>query len=288
MFKILTKKVLAPGIVLMEVAAPRVAKSALPGQFVMVRAHEKGERIPLTICDYNPASGTVTVVTQIVGRSSRLICAKEVGSCLTDFSGPLGMASELVHQSSEVLKTKHFLFLAGGLGAAPVYPQLKYLRQRGAQIDVMAAAKTKDMLILTEEMRAICDHLYLATDDGSEGYHGLITGLLREHLATGVHYDQAIAIGPMVMMKFVAFTAKEFNLPMIVSLNTIMVDGTGMCGACRVTVGGKTKFACVDGPEFDGYEVDFDEALRRQLMYKDMETAANHACKIGREENYEA
>ena len=283
MYTILSKKMLAQGIVLMEVEAPRVARSARPGQFVMVRAHEKGERIPLTICDYNPLRGTVTIVTQIVGVSSRLICAKEEGSCLTDFTGPLGMASEFVCESPEVLKSRRFLFLAGGLGAAPVYPQLKYLHQMGAQVDVMVAAKSKDMLILIDEMRAVCDHLYIATDDGSKGYHGLITGLLKQHLATGVYYDQAVAIGPMVMMKFVALTAKEFNLPLIVSLNTIMVDGTGMCGACRVTVGGKTKFACVDGPEFNAYEVDFDEAMRRQLMYKDMETAADHVCKIGRE-----
>jgi len=281
MYKILAKKMLTPGIVLMDIEAPRVARSAMPGQFVIVRAHEKGERIPLTICDYDVQKGTVTIVTQIVGASSRLICAKEAGDSLPDFVGPLGMASEFVHEPAEVLKKRRFLFLAGGLGAAPVYPQVKYLHQMGATVDVMVAAKSKDMLILTDEMRAVCHCLYLATDDGSEGYHGLITGLLKEHLTAGAHYDHAVAIGPMVMMKFVTLTTKEFNLPLIVSLNTIMVDGTGMCGACRVSVAGKTKFACVDGPEFNAYDVDFDEAMRRQLMYRDMEIIADHKCKIG-------
>lgn len=287
MYKILTKRTLAQGVVLMEVEAPRVARSALPGQFMMVRAYEKGERIPLTICDYDPFRGTVTVVTQIVGLSTHLINAKEEGGYFLDFSGPLGMASEFVHSTSEEIKSKRYLFLAGGLGAAPVYPQAKYLFEKGAQVDVVIAAKTKDMLILTKEMKTVCNHLFLATDDGSEGYHGLITGFLKEHLSAGAGYDQAVAIGPMVMMKFVTITLQEFDLPLIVSLNTIMVDGTGMCGACRVSVGGKTKFACVDGPEFNGYEVDFDEAMRRQLMYKEMETAANHACKIGREGGHE-
>jgi len=280
MYKIVLKKVLAEGIVLMEVDAPRVATSAKPGQFVIVRAHDKGERIPLTISDYNGESGVVTIVTQIVGLSSRLICAKEEGDFLTDFVGPLGMASEFVHESSESLKNKRFLFLAGGVGAAPVYPQAKYLHQMGAKVDVMMAARNKAMLILTKEMEAVCDNLYLATDDGSNGYHGLITGLLKEHLSTGHSYDQAVAIGPMIMMKYVALTAKEFDLPLVVSLNTLMVDGTGMCGACRVSVGGKTMFACVDGPEFNGYEVDFDEAMRRQGMYREMELEADHQCKL--------
>ena len=281
MYKIVDRKVLAEGIVLMEVDAPRVARSAQPGQFVIVRAHEKGERIPLTICDYNRQSGTITIVTQIVGASSRLICKKGEGDYLVDFAGPLGLASEFVHESPESLKNKRFLFLAGGVGSAPVYPQVKYLHQTGAKVDVMVAAKNKEMLILTKEMEAVCDNLYFATDDGSKGYHGLITGLLKEHLTVGhFHYDQAVAIGPMVMMKYVTLTAKEFDLPLIVSLNTLMVDGTGMCGACRVSVGGKTKFACVDGPEFNAYEVDFDEAMRRQTMYREMEIEADHKCKL--------
>ena len=281
MYKILTKKILAPGVVLMDIDVPRVARSAQPGQFVIVRAHNQGERIPLTICDYDRDKGTVTIVTQVVGASSRIICHKEVGEELPDFVGPLGLASEFVHEPAESLKKKSFLFLAGGLGAAPVYPQAKYLHQAGAHVEVIIAAKSKEMLILTEEMRAVSDKVYIATDDGSEGYHGLITGLLKELLSSGLSYDHAVAIGPMVMMKFVALTAKEFNLPLIASLNTLMVDGTGMCGACRVTVAGKTKFACVDGPEFNAYDVDFDEAMRRQLMYKDLEVEADHKCKLG-------
>ena len=282
MYKILVKKTLAPDIVLMDVDAPRVAKSAQPGQFVMVRAHDRGERIPLTICDFDPQSGVVTIVTQVVGASTRLICAKEAGDTLVDFVGPLGMASDFVHQPPETVKTKRFLFIAGGVGAAPVYPQVKFLHRMGAHVDVLLAAKTKELLVLADEMEAVCNHLYVATDDGSQGYHGLVTGLLKAHLSAGHPYDHAVAIGSMVMMKFVTLTAQTFNLPLTVSLNTIMVDGTGMCGACRLTVAGKTKFACVDGPEFNAYEVDFDEAIRRQGMYRDMEVAADHKCKIGR------
>ncbi len=282
MYKILKREMLTPIICLMEVEAPRLAKSAQPGQFLIVRASEDGERIPLTVCDYDRDKGTVTIVTQIVGASSRDICELREGDSFTDFVGPLGQPSEFIHMSDEELKGKRFIFIAGGLGTAPVYPQVKYLNQRGASVDVIIGAKNADMLIMESEMAAACDNLYICTDDGSKGEKGLVTAMLSKLINEGAKYDQAVAIGPMIMMKFVTLTAKEFNLPLIVSLNTLMVDGTGMCGACRVTVGGKTKFACVDGPEFDAYLVDFDEAMRRQTMYKDKEAEEDHKCKIGR------
>ncbi len=281
MYKILKKEMLTPIICLMEVQADRLAKSAQPGQFLIVRAFANSERVPLTVCDYDREKGTVTIVTQIVGASSREICALNVGDSFEDFVGPLGQPSEFIEMSDEELKTKHFIFIAGGLGTAPVYPQVKYLHSRGAKVDVIIGAKTADMLIMTQQMRAVCNNLYICTDDGSEGFKGLVTQQLTKLILEGAKYDQAIAIGPMIMMKFVTLTAKEYNLPLIVSLNTLMVDGTGMCGACRVTVGGKTKFACVDGPEFDAYLVDFDEAMRRQQMYKGQEKEMDHKCKIG-------
>ncbi len=282
MYRILKKEFLTPSICLMDVEAPRVAQSANPGQFLIVRATSKGERIPLTICDFDKTKGIVTIVTQIVGMSSRVICELEEGDSFVDFVGPLGQPSEFIHLSDEVLSKMNFLFVAGGLGTAPVYPQVKYLHERGAKVDVIIGAKTKDMLIMEEDMKAVCDNLYICTDDGSKGEKGLVTQVLQNLMNAGNKYDQAVAIGPMIMMKFVTLAAKEYDLPLWVSLNTLMVDGTGMCGACRVTVGGKTKFACVEGPEFDAYQVDFDEAMRRQLMYKNSEVEADHKCKIGR------
>jgi len=281
MFKILKKRILAPDICLMEVSAPRVASSAQPGQFIIVRVGEKGERVPLTICDFDPVAGSVTIVTQRVGASSRKIFALEVGESFEDFAGPLGVPSEFIHQSEEALQQKRYLFIAGGLGTAPVYPQVKYLHQKGAHVDVIIGAKTRDLVIMEEEMKQVASQVYICTDDGSYGFKGMVTARLKELLDTGAQYDQAVAIGPMIMMKFVTVTARRYNLPLIVSLNTLMVDGTGMCGACRVTVGGKTRFACVDGPEFDAYKVDFDEAMRRQSMYKTQEVDADHKCKIG-------
>lgn len=281
MYKIIKKIDLTPIITLMEVNAPRMAHAAKPGQFLIVRAHDKGERIPLTICDFDSKKGTVTIVTQIVGASSRQICMMNEGESFKDFAGPLGQPSEFVYKSDEELSKMRYLFIAGGLGTAPVFPQAKYLHAKGAKVDVIIGAKTKDLVIFEEEMRAVCDNLYICTDDGSYGKKGLVTDILKELLESGEKYDQAVAIGPMIMMKFVTLTARPFNLPLIVSLNTLMVDGTGMCGACRVSVGGKTKFACVDGPEFDGYQVDFDEAMRRQMMYKNIEIEADHKCKIG-------
>ncbi len=282
MYKITRKAMLTPTICLMDVEAPRLAASAQPGQFLIVRAREEGERIPLTICDYDREQGTVTIVTQIVGASSRLICALEEGDCFTDVVGPLGCPSDFVDLPDGALKGSRYLFVAGGLGTAPVYPQAKYLHERGAHVDVVVGAKTADLLILREEMSAVCDNLYICTDDGSEGHHGLVTEKVKLLLAEGQHYDQAVAIGPMIMMKFVALTLRESGIPLTVSLNTLMVDGTGMCGCCRITVGGKVRFACVEGPEFDAYQVDFDEALRRQTIYRPQEQEADHKCKIGR------
>ncbi|GHT66257.1 ferredoxin-NADP+ reductase subunit alpha [Bacteroidia bacterium] len=279
MFRIVKKQVLAKDIVLMDVLAPRIAKSAQPGQFIIVRINETGERIPLTVCDYNAASGAVTIVTQIVGVSSRKLCAMNEGDEVESFVGPLGQPSEWVHLPQEELQRKNILFIAGGLGAAPVYPQVKWLCQHAAKADVIMGAKNKDLLILQDEMRAVARHLYIATDDGSAGFHGLVTDLFKDLVdKQGKKYDLVVAIGPMIMMKFVALTTKTYNVPTLVSMNTLMVDGTGMCGACRVTVGGATRFTCVDGPEFDGHLIDFDEALRRQTMYREQERAADCKC----------
>ena len=269
MYKILTKEMLSPAICRMKVLAPRVASSAHPGQFLIVRVNEHGERIPLTISDFDADEGSVTIVTQKIGASTKEICALEAGECFEDVVGPLGLPSDFVEN------------IAGGVGTAPVYPQVKYLKAHGAYVDVIIGAKTAGLLIYKEEMAAVCDHLYVCTDDGSEGFKGMVTGLLEKIvLEDGNRYDQAVAIGPMIMMKFATLTAKKLGLPIIVSLNTLMVDGTGMCGACRVTVAGKTRFACVEGPEFNGYDVDFDEAMRRQGMYRREEIEEDHKCKI--------
>ena len=291
MFKILDRQLLAEGIWQTKVYAPRIATSAKPGQFIIVRADEKGERVPLTIADYDATEGSVTMVTQALGVSTRKIVALDAGQNLADIAGPLGRPSDFVKEPLEELKNKRFVFVAGGVGTAPVYPQVKWLHEHGIEADVIIGAKTKDMLIYTDKMRAVASNLYIATDDGSEGFHGLVTALLEKLITEqSKQYDCCVAIGPMIMMKFVTLTAKKFNLPCIVSLNALMVDGTGMCGACRVTIGGKTKFTCVDGPEFDAYQVDFDEAMRRQGMYRTQEQRAaaiakeraeGHKCNIG-------
>ena len=245
MYKILKKKFLTPAICLMDVEAPRIAHSARPGQFLIVRAGEKSERIPLTICDYDTEKGSVTIVTQEVGASTKKICHYEEGESFADVVGPLGQPSE------------------------------------GAYVDVIIGARNKDLIIMEDEMKAVCDHLYICTDDGSAGEKGVVTAVMDRLLGGGEKYDQAVSIGPMIMMKFATLKAKEYGLPLIVSLNTLMVDGTGMCGACRVTIAGKTKFACVDGPEFNAYDVDFEEAMRRQGMYRDIEREEDHKCNIG-------
>ena len=276
---------LTPTICRMRVHAPRLAAAALPGQFLIVRATENGERIPLTISDYDKDTGSVTIVTQQIGASSSEIISFEEGEAFKDVVGPLGVPSDFTEMSDEELRSQRYIFIAGGVGTAPVYPQVKWLHERGVAVDVIVGAKTADLVIYKEEMEAVCDNLYLCTDDGSAGFKGLVTAMLEKLVnEDGKKYTQAVAIGPMIMMKFATMTARKLELPIIVSLNTLMVVGTGMCGACRVTVAGKTRFACVEGPEFNGYDVDFDEAMRRQTMYKAEEAAENenHKCRIGR------
>lgn len=281
MFEIVSKRMLSPNISEMKVFAPRVARSAKPGQFVIVRTDESGERIPLTICDYDPEKGTVTIVTQSIGISSNKINAMEQGEAFADFAGPLGRPSDLLELSDEELSRKKILFVAGGVGTAPVYPQVKWLREHGVTADVVIGAKTKDLFTYVDEMRTV-GNVYLCTDDGSEGFHGMVPALVK-HLVEneGKKYDHCVIIGPMIMMKFASMATKEYNIPTMVSLNALMVDGTGMCGACRVSVGGKTFFTCVDGPEFDGHLVDYDEAMRRQNMYRNHKKSnpETHKCE---------
>lgn len=281
MFRIVSKRNLSPNITEMKVLAPRVAESAQPGQFVIVRTDDFGERIPLTICDYDREAGTVTIVTQTIGLSSNKINALNEGECFSDFAGPLGQPSDLVELSEDELKNLRVLFVAGGVGTAPVYPQAKWLAEHGVKADVVIGAKTADLFTYVDEMKKVAD-VYLCTDDGSAGFHGMVPALMNDLIENqGKKYDRCVIIGPMIMMKFATMAAKEHNLPAVVSLNALMVDGTGMCGACRVTVGGETRFTCVEGPEFDGWLVDFDEAMRRQNMYRG-NTKTNpetHKCK---------
>ena len=281
MYKILKAKELAANIYLMVVKAERVAKSCEPGQFVIVRMDEEGERIPLTICDYDRENGTITIVFQIVGAGTQMMATLKEGDSFQDFVGPLGCASEFVHEDLQSLKNKKLLFVAGGVGTAPVYPQVKWLHEHGIAADVIVGAKTKDLLILEEEMKAVAGNLYVTTDDGSYGRSGMVTKTIEDLVAEGKQYDTCVAIGPMIMMKFVCKLTEKLQIPTIVSLNPIMVDGTGMCGACRVTVDGEVKFACVDGPEFDGHKVDFDQAMKRQQIYKTAEGRAFLKAKEG-------
>ncbi|AYD39482.1 sulfide/dihydroorotate dehydrogenase-like FAD/NAD-binding protein [Clostridium fermenticellae] len=293
MYKILDKRALAPNIFLMDVEAPRVAKSCLPGQFVIVRMDDKGERIPLTICDYDADKGSVTIVFQTIGGSTQRMADYKVGDEFKDFVGPLGKPSDLVTCDIEEVKKKNIIFVAGGVGAAPVYPQVKWLHEHGIDADVIVGCKSKEYLLLEDEMKEAAGTLYVATDDGTYGYKGFVTDLLKELIDNkGKKYDYVVAIGPMIMMKFITKLTKGYGIKTVVSLNPIMVDGTGMCGACRVTVGDETKFACVDGPEFDGHLVNFDEAMRRQAMYKTEEGKAKldleekkegHKCHVGLE-----
>ena len=268
MFEIVSKRILASNIVEMKVKAPLVASSAKPGQFIIVRTNKYGERIPLTICDYDTNDGTVTIVTQTIGISTKKINDLNAGEYFDDFAGPLGNPSDLLEIPLEELKGKKILFIAGGVGTAPVYPQVKWLKSQGVEADVIIGARTKDLFTYVSEMQQV-GNVYLCTDDGTEGFHGNVTMLLKDLIENqGKKYDRCVIIGPMIMMKFAALAANQYDIPSVVSLNALMVDGTGMCGACRVTVGGETKFTCVDGPEFDGALVDFDEAMRRQNMYK--------------------
>lgn len=275
MFRIEKKKWLSEKICLMEVKAEALARSAKPGQFLIVKIDEKGERIPLTICDYNRKEGTVTIVFFAIGKSTEEMGKLNEGDFFQDVAGPLGQESEFLHENIEDLKNKKILFVAGGVGTAPVYPQVKWFNENGIKTDVIIGAKTKSLVILEDEMKKEAGNVYIATDDGSYGFHGMVTGLIDELIKNqNKHYDHVVAIGPMIMMKFVSLKTKEYNIPTTVSLNPLMVDGTGMCGACRVTIGDKIKFACVDGPEFDGHLVNFDEAMRRQMIYKTEEGRA--------------
>ena len=258
-----------------EQEAPRIARACQPGEFVIVKMDEAGERIPLTICDYDREKGLITIVFQIVGASTERMAGLKAGDSFADFVGPLGQPSEFVKDDLEEVKKRRYLFVAGGVGSAPVYPQVKWLKERGIDVDVVEGAKTKDMLILEEEMRSVAGNLYITTDDGSYVRKGMVTDVVKDLVENqGKKYDVCVAIGPMIMMKFVCRLTKELGIPTIVSMNPIMVDGTGMCGACRVSVGGEVKFACVDGPEFDGHLVDFDQAMKRQQMYKTEEGRA--------------
>lgn len=272
-YRIMHKSYLNDVVIKMDVEAPRVAKSALPGQFVIVIIDEKGERVPLTIAGYDVEKGTVSIVFQVVGCSTRRLAALEEGDCISDFVGPLGVPSDFVEEDLEEVKKSNMIFIAGGVGAAPVYPQVKWLAEHGVDVDVIIGARTKDLLIYEDDMKKYAKNLYMGTDDGTYGFNGRVTDLLEDLVNNqGKKYDRAIIIGPMIMMKFATMLTKKLEIPTVVSLNTIMVDGTGMCGACRVTVGDEVKFACVDGPEFDGFAVNFDEAMRRQTMYKEQET----------------
>ena len=269
MYKILKACDLASNIFLMEVEAKRVAAACEPGQFVIVKMDERGERIPLTICDYDRQKGTITIVVQTIGASTTRMQKLKAGDSFRDFVGPLGRPSEFVSEDIESLKKKKILFVGGGLGTAPVYPQVKWLHEHGIDADVIVGAKTKDLVILEEEMKAVAGNLYITTDDGSYQRKGMVTEVIKDLVENqGIKYDVCIAIGPMIMMKFVCLLTKELGIPTIVSMNPIMVDGTGMCGACRLIVGDEVKFACVDGPEFDGHLVDFDQAMKRQNLYK--------------------
>ena len=281
MYKIVEKKVLNPQVKLMTIEAPFVARKALAGQFIILRVDEHGERIPLTIADYDREKGLVTIIYQEVGKTTKALGELNVGDCLQDFVGPLGKPSHLEG-------VKRACVIGGGLGCAIAYPQAKALHEMGAQVDVIAGFRNSELIMLEDEMRAVSDNLIICTDDGSNGVKGLVTNFLKEKLDAGVEYDEVIAIGPLIMMKFVCATTKPYNVPTIVSMNPVMIDGTGMCGGCRLTVGGETKFACVDGPEFDGHLVDFDEAMRRSAMYKAQEKASleEHLCRLtGGKEN---
>ena len=274
MNKIVRKVSLNPTVTLMEIEAPFVAKKAEPGQFIILRVDENGERIPLTICDYDREAGTITIVFQTIGASTEKMSYLQAGDSFRDFVGPLGCPSELCDEDLEELKAEKILFVAGGVGAAPVYPQVKWLHEQGADADVIVGAKTKDMLILEDEMAAVAKNYYPCTDDGSYGHAGLVTTKVEKLVEEGKKYDLVVAIGPMIMMKFVALLTKKLGIKTIVSMNPVMVDGTGMCGACRLQVGDEIKFACVDGPEFDGHLINFDEAMKRQQMYKTEEGRA--------------
>ena len=275
MFRIVTKRPLHDTVTLMEIEAPAVAKKALPGQFIILRIDEEGEHIPLTVAGTDKERGTVTIIFQKVGYTTKKLDLLNEGDALLDFVGPLGRASELEGM-------KRVAVIGGGLGVAIAYPQAKALHEMGAEVDVIVGFRSTDLMILMDELKAASTNLYVMTDDGSNGHQGFVTTALEEQLKAGVKYDHVIAIGPLVMMRAVCKLTKEYNIPTIVSMNPIMIDGTGMCGCCRVTVDGKMKFACVDGPDFDGQLIDWDEAISRSRMYKkeEQQSMEKHACNL--------
>ena len=282
MYPIVRKETLADNIILMDIKAPRVANECLPGQFIIAKTDEVGERIPLTICDYDREKETVTIVVQTIGAGTERMMALNEGDALEDFVGPLGCPSELCEEENlEETRKKKIVFIAGGLGTAPVYPQVKWLHEHGIDADVIMGSRTKDLLFYMDEMKAVAGNVYVCMDDGTYGFHGNGCQQLQALIDEGKHYDVCVAIGPMIMMKFVTILTKKLEIPTVVSMNPIMVDGTGMCGACRLMVGGEVKFACVDGPEFDGHLVDFDQAMKRQQQYKTEEGRAKLAYEEG-------
>jgi len=275
MFRIVRKEVLNSNVKLFEVEAPYVARKAEAGQFIILRVNENGERIPLTIADYDREKGTVTIIFQEVGKTTKLLGTLEEGDYILDFVGPLGVPTHLEGH-------KKVAVIGGGLGTAIAYPQAKKLHSLGAEVDVIAGFRNKDLIILEKELSEVSSRLFITTDDGSNGHKGFVTDVLKRLLEEGNKYDLVIAIGPLIMMKMVSILTKQYGIKTIVSMNPVMIDGTGMCGGCRVTVGGKIKFACVDGPDFDGHLVDFDEAMRRQEMYKkhEKESLEAHICRL--------
>ena len=274
MFRIINKEVLNPTVTRMDIEAPLIAKKAEPGQFIILRVDEEGERIPLTIADFDREAGTVSIIFQVVGATTQRLNQKEAGEYLQDFVGPLGT-------KSEVEGLKKVAVIGGGVGCAIAYPVAKKLHQLGAEVHSIVGFRNKDLVILEKDFEAVSDKLLIQTDDGSYGEKGLVTDALKKLIESGEQYDEVIAIGPLIMMKFVAKLTKEYGIKTVVAMNPIMIDGTGMCGGCRLTVGGKTKFACVDGPDFDGHEVDFDEAMARAAMYKSFERQAHEdACNL--------
>ena len=274
MYRIVEKEVLNPTVMRMVIAAPAVAKKAQPGQFIILRVDGEGERIPLTVADYDAAAGTVTVIFQVVGATTLALSRKEVGECLADFVGPLGRATDTAG-------LKKVAVIGGGVGCAIAYPVAKKLYEQGCEVHTVVGFRSRDLVILQEEFAAVSHRLAVMTDDGSAGEKGLVTDALRRLIEGGEQYDRVIAIGPLVMMKFVSRLTEEYAIPTVVSMNPVMIDGTGMCGGCRLTVGGEVKFACVDGPEFDGHLVDFDEAMERGTMYREQECHAYEAtCNL--------
>lgn len=274
MYKIIEMQRLNPAVNRMVVEAPFIAKKIQPGQFIILRINEEGERVPFTVAEHDAEKGTVTIIFQEVGKTTRQLAALKSGDSLQDFVGPLGMPTELEGYKKAAV-------IGGGLGCAIAWPLAKSLHDHGAHVDMIAGFRTKDLIILEDEMTAASSKLFVCTDDGTYGEKGFVTNVLEREIQSGAGYDCVIAVGPLPMMKFVSLLTKKYNIKTIVSMNPIMIDGTGMCGGCRITVGGKTKFACVDGPDFDGHEVDFDEAIRRLSTYKPQErNSLDHYCKM--------